>query len=80
MSETRVEHASMSNSRFLSHLSGRLNPADAANIKQGPRGHEGEHDPPLETPRLFDGSGRVQGLPVPEVVDSAAPSAFLHHA
>lgn len=72
----------LDNSDVTGHfdLSGGLDAADAADVEQSPGSHQGQHHPPLWTPRIINSCGGVQRLSVPEVVDGAAPSAFLHLA
>lgn len=63
---------------WLSDLSRGLDAPNAANIEQTPGSQQGQHNPPLQTSGLIDSCWSVQCLSVPEVVDSAAPSTFLH--
>lgn len=63
---------------MLCNLSTGLYPPDTANVEHSPGSYQSQHNPPLETSRLIDRCWSVQSLSVPEVVDSAAPSALLH--
>ena len=68
-----------SNVRRQADLSAGLDPPDAADIEHTPGSYQGQHNPPLQAPGLIDGCRGVQGLSVPEVVNSAAPCTLRHH-